>query len=205
MTIALVILISLVSVVAFRNRKLSGRLDLSPYQIASNREYHRIFTHAFLHADYMHLIINMIVLWSFGSSIESIFKNLESYDYIRSWSLHFVILTVIGIIGSSLSTIRKHRNDPSYAAVGASGLVSAFVFAHIFFQPMQKIYFYFAIPIPGIVFGILYLIYSSYMGRRKQDNVNHDAHIWGAVIGFVYPVIMDPSLVRFFIESLNIN
>jgi membrane associated rhomboid family serine protease len=101
--------------------------------------------------------------------------------------------------------VLKHRNDPSYAAVGASGLVSAFVFAHIFFQPMQKIYFYFAIPIPGIVFGILYLIYSSYMSRRRMDNINHDAHLWGAVVGFFYPVIMEPSLIKYFIENLKIN
>lgn len=203
MTITLVALISLVSVVAFRYRKLFSRFELSPYRIAGNREYYRLVTHAFLHADYVHLVVNMIVLLSFGSSVEAIFRNLESYDYISSPGLHLALLTILGMTGSAVSTIIKHRKDPDYAAVGASGLVSAMVFVHIFFQPMQKIYFYFAIPIPGLVFGILYLVYSSYMSRRKQDNINHDAHIWGALIGFFYPVFMNPALVNHFLENLG--
>lgn len=178
---------------------------LSPYRVVHNKEYFRVISHAFLHADYVHLVVNMIVLLSFGSSVESIFKNLASHDVITSPYLHLAILTFIGITGSSVSTILKHRNDPDYAAVGASGLVSAIVFAHIFFEPMQKIYFYFAIPIPGLVFGILYLVYSSYMSRKQRDNINHDAHIWGAIIGFFYPIVMNPSLIRYFFENLGLK
>ena len=154
MTIALVVFISLVSILAFRFKKQSDKYVLFPYKVVHNREYFRVISHAFLHTDYVHLVVNMIVLLSFGSSVENIFQNLETHDVIRSPYLHFSILTFIGITGSSVSTILKHRNDPDYAAVGASGLVSAIVFAHIFFEPMQKIYFYFAIPIPGLVFGI---------------------------------------------------
>lgn len=205
MTIALVVTISLISVLAFRFRKQADRFVLLPYRVVHNKEYFRVFSHAFLHADYVHLVVNMIVLLSFGSSVENIFRNLQSHDVITSPYLHLAILTFIGITGSSVSTILKHRNDPDYAAVGASGLVSAIVFAHIFFEPMQKIYFYFAIPIPGLVFGILYLIYSSYMSRRQSDNINHDAHIWGAIIGFFYPLIMNPSLVHYFFENLGIK
>lgn len=179
------------------------RFDLTPFRIVNNREYHRIITHAFLHADYLHLIVNMVVLYSFGGSVESIFRNLEEYNYISSANFHLVTLILIGIAGSSVSTIIKHKTDEGYSAVGASGLVSAFVFTHIFFQPMQKIYFYFAIPIPGILFGVLYLIYSSYMSRRKNDNINHDAHIWGAIIGFFYPMLMNPKLVTYFIENFK--
>jgi membrane associated rhomboid family serine protease len=132
-----------------------------------------------------------------------IFKDLETYNYISSANINLIVLIILGIAGSSISTIIKHKENPNYSAVGASGLVSAFVFAHIFFQPMQKIYFYFAIPIPGIVFGILYLVYSSYMSRRKKDNINHDAHIWGAIIGFIYPVFMEPELIKHFFENLK--
>lgn len=205
MTIALVVIISLISVLAFRFRKQADRFVLSPYRVVHNKEYFRVISHAFLHADYVHLVVNMIVLLSFGSSVESIFRNLETHDVITSPYLHLAILTFIGITGSSVSTILKHKDDPDYAAVGASGLVSAIVFTHIFFEPMQKIYFYFAIPIPGLVFGILYLVYSSYMSRKQRDNINHDAHIWGAVIGFFYPVVMNPSLIRYFFENLGLK
>jgi membrane associated rhomboid family serine protease len=204
-TVYLVVFISIVSVLAFRFRKQAERFVLIPYKVVHDREYSRVISHAFLHVDYVHLVVNMIVLLSFGSSVESIFKNLESHEVIRSPYLHLGILTFIAIIGSSVSTILKHRNNPEYGAVGASGLVSAIVFTHIFFQPMQKIYFYFAIPIPGLVFGILYLVYSSYMSRKQRDNINHDAHIWGALIGFFYPLVMHPPLARYFFENLGLS
>ncbi|MCF8224508.1 MAG: rhomboid family intramembrane serine protease [Bacteroidales bacterium] len=203
MTVILVIIISVISVIAFRIKKLSYMFDLTPYRVFRNREYYRILTHAFLHVDYIHLIVNMIVLLSFGLSVESIFRNLQSYDHISSAKLYYGILIFLGIAISTVVTLIKHKDDPSYSSVGASGLVSAIVFTHIFFQPMQKIYFYFAIPIPGIAFGILYLLYSSYMSRRKRDNINHDAHIWGAILGFFYPVIISPELIKFFIDNFK--
>lgn len=203
MTIFLIVIITLVSIAAFRYRKLLVMFDLSPSRLVHRREYYRIFTHAFLHADYVHLIVNMIVFFSFGVSIERIFGQLQANEMIGSAHVHYAVLFVLGILLSAVSTIIRHRNNPSYSSVGASGMVSAMVFAHIFFQPMQKIYFYFAIPIPGIVFGILYLVYSSYMGRKKRDNINHEAHLWGAVFGFIYPLIMNPSLARVFIDHLT--
>ncbi|MEX0986284.1 MAG: rhomboid family intramembrane serine protease [Bacteroidales bacterium] len=205
MTLFLVLIITATSIMAFRFRKLPDLMDLKPFLIVKKREYYRVLTHAFLHADYVHLAVNMIVLFSFGRSVEMLFGNLEDYDYISSAPLHLAILAILAIAGSSVSTILKHRENPDYAAVGASGLVSAIVFTHIFFKPMEKIYFYFAIPIPGLIFGILYMVYSSYMSKRQQDNINHDAHIWGAVIGFFYPVLMNPELVNYFIENFRFN
>ena len=202
MTLAIVIFISLFSIAAFRYQDLFARFELSPYQVTRKKEYHRIVTHAFLHADYVHLIVNMLVLWSFGREIERIFQLMEERDYVGSGHFHFILLVVLSIVLSSISTILKHKDDPGYHAVGASGAVSAVVFTYIFFRPLQKIYFYFAIPIPGIVFGILYLVYSTYMSRRKRDNINHDAHLWGAIFGFFYPLIMEPGLVRHFWNSL---
>jgi membrane associated rhomboid family serine protease len=204
-TIILIILISITSVIAFRYKILSVKFDLTPYKIIHNKEYFRMITHAFLHADYIHLLVNMVVLLSFGRSDESIFRSLEEYGHISSANLNLLILIFLGIIGSSISTVIKYKDVREYSAVGASGLVSAFVFAHIFFQPLQKIYFFFAIPIPGILFGIAYLVYSSYMNRMKRDNINHDAHIWGAIIGFLYPILMEPSLIKQFIDNLSFN
>jgi membrane associated rhomboid family serine protease len=201
-TILIVILSVLTSVAAFRREELFNKLDLSPTRIVHQKEYYRIFTHAFLHADYFHLGINMLVLYSFGRYVEQIFSQLESAGLIFSGPFFYILLYVISIALASVSTISKHRNNESYSAVGASGAVSAIVFSYIFFAPLEKIYFYMVLPIPGILFGVLYLIYSSYMSRRKSDNINHSAHFWGAVVGFVFPILLEPSLFMVFLDKL---
>ena len=201
-TILIVILSVLTSVAAFRREELFYKLDLSPTRIVHQKEYYRIFTHAFLHADYFHLGINMLVLYSFGRYVEQIFSQLETAGIIFSGPFFYILLYVIGIVLASVSTISRYRNDESYSAVGASGAVSAVVFTYIFFAPLEKIYFYMVLPIPGILFGVLYLVYSSYMSRRKNDNINHSAHFWGAVVGFVFPILLEPSLFMVFLDKL---
>ncbi len=201
-TIIIVVISVVFSVAAFRFRDLFYRFDLSPYHIVHKKQYYRIFTHAFLHSDYVHLGINMLVLYSFGIGIEQVFNSLEEQGIIFSGPFFFILLYVSGIALSALSTVTRYRNEERYSAVGASGAVSAVVFTYIFFAPLQKIYFYMVLPIPGIVFGVLYLVYSSYMGRRNKDNINHAAHFWGAVIGFLFPILMDPQLIRVFLGNL---
>ena len=201
-TLIIVILTVLSSMAAFRRRELFHKLDLSPARMVHQKEYYRIFTHAFLHADYFHLGINMLVLYSFGSYIEKIFTQLEAAGLIFSGPFFFILLYVCSIALASLTTVARYRNNEAYSAVGASGAVSAIVFTYIFFAPLDKIYFYMVLPIPGILFGILYLAYSSYMSRRRSDNINHSAHFWGAVVGFVYPVLLEPSLFMVFLQNL---
>jgi membrane associated rhomboid family serine protease len=204
-TLIIVIVTVLVSMAAFRYKELLYRFDLSPYHIVQKKQYYRIFTHAFLHTDYVHLGINMLVLYSFGRGIEQVFGSLEDQGLIFSGPFFYLLLYVISIALSALSTITKYRNNEGYTAVGASGAVSAVIFTYIFFAPLQKIYFYMILPIPGIVFGILYLVYSSYMGRRNKDNINHAAHFWGAVVGFLFPILLEPSLIKVFLENLFPN
>ena len=201
-TILIVILSVLTSVVAFRREEVFYKLDLSPTRIVHQKEYYRIFTHAFLHADYFHLGINMLVLYSFGRYVESVFAELESAGLIFSGTFFYILLYVASIALASVSTITRYRNNEQYSAVGASGAVSAIVFTYIFFAPLNKIYFYMVLPIPGILFGVLYLVYSSYMSRRKNDNINHSAHFWGAVVGFLFPLLLEPSLIHVFLENL---
>jgi len=201
-TLIIVIITILTSIAAFRRRELFYKLDLSPARIVHQKEYYRIFTHAFLHADYFHLGINMLVLYSFGSYIEGIFAQLESQGLIFSGPFFFILLYIISIALASITTVRRYRNNEAYSAVGASGAVSAIVFTYIFFAPLQKIYFYMVLPIPGILFGILYLAYSSYMSKRSKDNINHSAHFWGAVVGFVFPILLEPSLFMVFLDKL---
>lgn len=201
-TLLIVILTVLVSVLAFRREELFYRLDLSPARVVHKKEYYRIFTHAFLHADYFHLGINMLVFYSFGTYIETVFSQLEDAGVIFSGTFFYLFLYVASIALASVTTITKYRNKEGYSAVGASGAVSAIVFTYIFFAPLEKIYFYMVLPIPGILFGVLYLAYSSYMSRRNRDNINHSAHFWGAVVGFVFPIILEPSLFLVFLENL---
>lgn len=204
-TIIIVIITVLFSVAAFRFKDLLYRFDLSPYHLVQKKQYYRIFTHAFLHADYVHLGINMLVLYSFGTGVEQIFGSLEDQGIIFSGPFFYILLYLLSIALSSLTTIMRYKNEEKYSAVGASGAVSAVIFTYIFFAPLQKIYFYMILPIPGIVFGVLYLIYSSYMGRRNKDNINHAAHFWGAVVGFIFPILLEPGLIKVFLENLFPN
>jgi len=201
-TILIVILSVLTSLAAFKREELFYKLDLSPARIVHQKEYYRIFTHAFLHADYFHLGINMLVLYSFGRYVEDIFSELEAAGLIFSGPFFYILLYVASIALASISTVSRHRNNEQYSAVGASGAVSAIVFTYIFFAPLEKIYFYMVLPIPGILFGVLYLVYSSYMSKRKNDNINHSAHFWGAVVGFVFPLLLEPSLINVFLDNL---
>jgi len=201
-TTIIVVITVAVSLLAFRREEIFERFDLRPPNVVHRREYHRIFTHAFLHADYVHLGINMLVLYSFGTGVEEIFMELEQQEIIFSGTFFYLLLYVVSIALSSITTITRNRNNKLYSAVGASGAVSAVVFTYIFFAPLQKIYFYMVLPIPGIIFGVLYLVYSSYMNKRNNDNINHAAHFWGAVVGFLFPLLLEPGLINVFLSNL---
>ena len=204
MTIILIILTSLVSFVAFKENRIMNGFLLSPYRIVHKKEWYRLITHGFVHADYMHLIVNMLVFFSFGVFTQSVFESLKLQGYISNVTLHFLGLYLGGIIISSLTTVRKHRNNSLYQGVGASGGVSSVVFLSVFFQPLNKLWLMGIVPIPAIIFGVGYLIYSHYMSRKQTDNVNHDAHFIGAIFGFVYPLLISPSLFLVFLQELGL-
>lgn len=204
MSLIVIAITALVSIVAFNQRDLMQKLLLSPYQVIHRREWHRLITHAFVHADYMHLFINMIVLFSFGVAVESIFRQIQEIEIIENPAIHFFTLYFGGTIVSCLTTLRKQKDNYYYQAVGASGAVSAVVFTSIFFRPLDKLYIMGILPIPAIVFGIGYLIYSHYMSRKSSDNINHDAHFVGAVFGFIYPLLIDPKLINVFLGELGL-
>ncbi len=146
----------------------------------------------------MHLLINMWVLFSFGNIVEEIL----GIKFGTRAILFYGLLYVGGVLFSTLFDFRKHRNDPNYNAVGASGAVSAVVFASILLYPSGSIYIFpIPFPLPSWVFGIVYLIYSAYMGKKGVDNIGHNAHFWGAVYGIVFTVILDPKVIpNFFAE-----
>jgi membrane associated rhomboid family serine protease len=202
MTFLIVFITSLISIAAFYSPSMMSKLEFNPYQVWHRKEWYRIITHGFLHADWLHLIINMMVLLSFGYAIESIFKNLQVDGIIGNYKLYYGFLYFGGIIVSSLTTLYKQKDNFLYNAVGASGAVSAVIFTSIFFAPWNKLYLYAFIPIPGIIFGVLYLWYCSYMSKKSVDNINHDAHFLGAIFGFIFPLFMDLKLINYFISQL---
>ena len=194
-----IIITAAVSIPAFSNKELFSRLRFNPYIIRETKQWHRFLTYGLLHADWAHLMINMFVLYSFGEQVEYFMK----YYFGLKGNLYFVLLYVGGIFFSVVPAFEKHRNDSWYNAVGASGAVSAVVFSSIIFWPASKIMFLLLpIPIPAVVFGILYLVYSAYMSRKASDNIGHDAHFWGALFGVVFTIVIKPELASIFVKQL---
>ena len=204
MTLIVIIVTAIISVFAFSREDILDKMMLNPYQVFHKKEWFRIITHGFLHSDWTHLLINMFVLYFFGRNVESWFQELKLEGYINSVTITYSLLYFGGIIISSGITLFRYRNDRWYNSVGASGAVSAVVFTSIFFSPLERIYFFAVIPIPGIAFALIYLIYSSYMSRRKTDNINHDAHFLGAVYGLLFPILISLDMLSHFLKGLGL-
>lgn len=195
-TLILIIIIALTSAFAFSQREVMAQLQFNAFQIYHRKQFYRMLTHAFVHANWEHLIVNMIVLYSFGTAVEVYFG--DTFGTIGS--TYYLILFFGSVIFSSLLSLIGQRDNPQYNAVGASGAVSAVLFTAIFFNPWSNIYFFGILPIPGIIFGALYLYYSYYMSTKKMDNIGHDAHYMGAIFGFFFPVFLQPSLLLDFFQ-----
>jgi len=189
---------ALVSYLAFSNPELMEKLQFNAAKVVHRKEYYRLISHAFVHANWSHLIVNMFVLYFFGRGIEQYFS-----DYFGNRATaYFLMLYFGGILASNIWSLITQKNNYYYNAVGASGAVSALLFAFIFFNPWEMLYLFAIVPIPGILFAVGYLVYSYQMSKRKMDNVAHDAHFLGAVFGFVFPILLNPKLFGHFIDQL---
>lgn len=199
MTIFIIAITVLISVIAFGNNSFFNKLTYLPFGIKYNHEGYRFFSYALVHADFIHLFVNMFVLYSFGNVVEYFYMGLFG----MKGYLYYFLLYLGGIVLSVTPSYGKHKDNPGYSAVGASGAVSAVVFASIIFNPLAPIGILF-IPfsIPAIIFGVLYLVYSAYMTGKANDNVGHDAHFWGAVFGIFFTIALKPSLVVHLYESI---
>lgn len=199
-TILIIAVTVIVSILAFSNHDIFRRLAFNAYDIKHFKNSYRFLSYALIHADWIHLLVNMMVLYSFGRNVEVYY----GYNFGSKGVLYFILLYIGGAALSTLPSYGKHKDDYSYTAVGASGAVSAVVFASIIFDPWSKlIIFPIPIGIPAILFGFLYLIYSWYMGKKNIDNVGHDAHFWGAVFGFVFTIILKPALFGHLLSILT--
>jgi membrane associated rhomboid family serine protease len=193
-TLAIVVLTSIVSFASFSNRALLDRLLLWPPAITRQHQYDRLLTCGFVHADFGHLLFNMFTFFSFGAYMERLFTP-------RIGALGYAAFYAAGIVISALPSFLRHRDDAGYRSLGASGAVSAVLFAYILIKPWSMI-LVFALPVPAIVFALVYLGYTIYMDRRQSDRINHSAHLWGAVYGILFTLALDPGLFARFLEQL---
>lgn len=202
MTILIIIITSVVSVFALYDHSLFAKLQFNAYQVVHRKQYYRLITHGFVHANWWHLIVNMFVLYFFGRNTDMILSALADAGIIKHPVLLFIIFYLVAIVFSSSISLFRYKDNFLYNSVGASGATSAILMFSIFFSPWELVYIYF-IPVPGIIFAVLYIIYSQYMSKRGSDNIGHDAHLLGSVFGFVFPMFIDLGLIKYFIESLK--
>jgi membrane associated rhomboid family serine protease len=197
-TIILVIATCIISFFAFQNTALQQRFIFNPYVIRQRGQWYRFITSGFIHADWLHLIVNMFVLYTFGQIVEANYHEV----FAEKGKYYYVLLYFGGLAISITPTYAKQKENPSYNALGASGAVAAVMFAFILFHPMERLYLYGIIRLPGILFGVLYIAYCYYAGRKQSDYINHDAHLWGALFGFAFTIILKPQVIEVFINQL---
>ncbi len=195
MSITLFILIAniLVSISCLQNREYFFKLDFQPYLIERNKEWYRFLSHAFVHADGMHLVVNMYVLYTFGKTVEAQYASLFG----DMWIPMFLLLYFGGVLFSAIPGYARNRDNYSYHGVGASGAVSAIVFTYILMNPMRPLGLIIlpGFHLPAIVFGALYLLYEIYADRNKKSPIAHSAHYFGAIFGVIFTASMKPELI----------
>ncbi len=181
-TLILVVMTALISYQAFTNQRMQDELSFRPAVIQEFGQWHRFFTAGFVHADWGHLIVNMIVLYQFGEFVEVFFREII-FGSPMAGRIAFLLFYLSAIAISCIPSYLRHRNNYAYGAIGASGATSALLFAYVVINPWQMFAFP---PLPAILFGVFYLFYSSYMDRRGTDNIGHNQHFWGAVYGAAF-------------------
>ena len=199
-TLILIIITVAISLYAWQNERLMHQWIFQPYAVQRDNSWYRFITSGFLHADMMHLFFNMFTLFFFGQAVEQTFMVIFGA---QTGILLYLLLYLGGIIISDIPTYFKHRNDPAYRALGASGGVASVVFSSILFYPTNDICLYGLLCIPGFILGVLYVLYSYYSGKRMGDNINHDAHLYGAVYGFVLSLVLVPQALPSFFEQIG--
>ncbi len=194
-TYILIALTVIVSILAFNNKELFYKLAFIPSLIhrAPTKEGYRFISHAFVHADFTHLAFNMLTLFFFGPALERVFYS--------PWE--FLFFYTSSILVSSYFSYRKHKNNPSYISVGASGAVSAVLLALVLYAPWSTIYISFFFPIYYVLYAIFFIFYSRYMDRKGTDNVAHDVHLVGGVYGIVYMALLHPDSLHYFWQEIT--
>ena len=204
-TLIIIIVTVIISLFAFRSQKVMDDLIFYPAGITEKNQYYRFISYGFIHADFMHLIFNMYAFYLFGGACENSFVNIFG----NNGKTFYLLLYFLSLIACVIPDFNKYKTNEGYRSLGASGAVSAVVFAYILFRPLQGIGLIF-IPvfIPGFLFGILFLVVSYVLGKKGGGRINHSAHIWGAIFGVVFLIVFSQlfstyPLLDNFIESVK--
>lgn len=190
------------SLIGFSNAEMLNKTIGWPYYTKRENQYYRFITSGFLHGDWMHLFFNMFTLYFFGRNIEFLFEG-----YGLGGTSAYLGLYFLGLIVADIPSYIKNQDNYEYRSLGASGAVSAVVFAAIVFSPWSSIYLYGALKISATVYAVLYIFYCVYMGKQKNDNVNHDAHLWGSLFGLAFTLVLigllQPDMFNGILEELK--
>lgn len=186
-----------VSLAGFSNSNVVGRLSFSPYNVHHHKEWYRTITHMLVHGDFIHLLLNMYVFYIFGSAIEDVFVKLFGVK----GNLYYVLLYLGGGLFATVTSFKRHRDNPLYQSVGASGAVAAVILSYVLIAPLQTFLVYF-IPMPAFVFGILYIGAEYYLDKRGKGNIAHDAHLAGALFGLFFTIAIKPVLIVEFFQQI---
>ena len=201
-TVIIIAITCIVSILCFNGTLNGNKLIFNAYQVWHRKEWYRMLTSGIIHSGWGHLFFNMLTLYFFGRVVEQYFS--VAFGGVLGAVL-YVMLYVSALAISSLGDLVKYRDNWNYNALGASGAVSAVLFASILFAPKMGIYIYLIpIPVPGYIFAPLYLLYCWYMAKRNMDNIGHTAHFWGAVYGILFPIICKPDVLSFCLSQFNL-
>ena len=200
-TVIIIAITCIVSILCFNGTLNGNKLIFNAYQVWHRKEWYRMLTSGIIHSGWGHLFFNMLTLYFFGRVVEQYFS--AAFGGVLGTVL-YVVLYVSALAISSLGDLVKYRDNWNYNALGASGAVSAVLFASILFAPKMGIYIYLIpIPVPGYIFAPLYLLYCWYMAKRNMDNIGHTAHFWGAVYGMLFPIICKPDVLSFCLSQFS--
>lgn len=197
-TYGLMIIIGLVTYVAWQRPELHRRLMLNPYDAIRGGQYYRLLTSGFVHNNTTHLFLNLFTLYFMGRGVETVF----AMNFGAMGPVLYVTLFITAVIVANIPTTMKYKDSPHYNSLGASGAVSALVLAFILNDPQQELELYFFVPIPGYLLGVLFIVYSVVMSKRNVDNINHDAHLFGALYGMIFMLALRPETFNDFIYKL---
>ena len=203
-TLVIIIITCIISITAFSNQKIINDLIFYPPAVSQNKQWYRLFSYGLIHADFIHLAFNMYVLYGFGEGLEYKFGDIFGTSLGK---IMYLLLYVLGLLFSIIPTYKKNQNNSGYSSLGASGAVSAVLFACIVLYPTSKLGMLFipGLKIPAYIFGGVYLGISYYLSKKGTSNINHEAHYWGAVFGIVFTMLTTYFIANYPVFTSFIN
>ncbi|MCS6821420.1 MAG: rhomboid family intramembrane serine protease [Microscillaceae bacterium] len=189
----------LATLYAWNNPHIYQKWLMIPNQIWRKKEYYRFFTSGLIHADWVHLIFNMISLYLLGKNVEIIYARIFG---IELGAILLIVLYIVGMVLSDLPNYFKYKHT-NYSSLGASGAIASVIFVSILFMPLSQLCVYGVLCMPSFLFGLLYLLFSYYAAQNSHDSVSHEAHFYGALVGIAFAIFTYPAVIQHFLEQLS--